>query len=111
QGEDYQARRSAVDQAFQSKQQAAFSALHEKAAAKNIAILRTPMGFALGPLQDGKIVPPDEFSTWPEGKRHEIQEVIQGLEKELEQVVRQMPRLEMDRRDEIRKLNRDTARS
>jgi lon-related putative ATP-dependent protease len=110
QGENYQARRGAIDQAFQSKQQAAFSALHEKAAAKNIAILRTPMGFALAPLQDGKIVPPDEFGAWPESKRHEIQEVIQDLEKELEQVVRQIPRLEMERRDEIRKLNRDTAR-
>jgi len=110
QGEDYQARRGAIDQAFQSKQQVAFSALHEKAAAKNIAILRTPTGFALAPLQDGKIVPPDEFGTWPESKRKEVQEVIQGLEKDLEQVVRQIPRLEMERRDEIRKLNRETAR-
>jgi lon-related putative ATP-dependent protease len=110
QSEDYQARRGAIDQAFQSKQQAAFSTLHEKAAANSIAILRTPMGFALAPLQDGKIVPPDEFNAWPESKRHEVQEIIQGLEKELEQVVRQMPRLEKERRDEIRKLNRDTAR-
>ncbi len=38
-----------------------------------------------------------------------MQEVIRGLEKELEQVVRQIPRLEMARRDDIRKLNRDTA--
>jgi lon-related putative ATP-dependent protease len=110
QSEDYQARRGAIDQAFQSKQQAAFSALHEKAAAKSIAIVRTPMGFALAPMQDGKIVPPDEFGAWPDSKRHEVQEIIQGLEKELEQVVRQIPRLEMERRDEIRKLNRDTAR-
>lgn len=110
QSEDYQARRGAIDQAFQSKQQAAFSALHEKAAAKSIAILRTPMGFALAPTRDGKIVPPEEFSTWTEDQRREVQEIIQGLEKELEQVVRQIPRLEMERRDELRKLNRDTAR-
>jgi lon-related putative ATP-dependent protease len=109
QSEDYQARHGAIDQSFQSKQGEAFSALHEKAAAKNIAILRTPMGFALAPLRDGKIVPPDEFNAWPEIQRHEVQEVIGGLEKELEQVVRQIPRLEMERRDAIRKLNRETA--
>ncbi len=109
QSEDYQARRGAIDQAFQSKQGEAFSILHEKAAAKGIAILRTPMGFALAPMRDGKVVPPDEFNAWPEDKRHEIQEIIRGLEKELEQVVRQIPRLEMARRDDIRKLNRDTA--
>ena len=109
QGEDYQARHAAIDQAFQAKQADAFSALHEKAAAKGIAILRTPMGFALAPLRDGKVVPPDEFNAWPEEKRHEVQEVIRDLEKELEQVVRQIPRLEMGRRDDVRKLNRDTA--
>lgn len=109
QSEDYQARRGAINQSFQAKQGEAFSALHEKAAAKSIAILRTPMGFALAPLRDGKIVPPDEFNAWPESQRQEVQETIQGLEKELEQVVRQIPRLEMERRDQIRKLNRDTA--
>ncbi|MGZ5876707.1 MAG: Lon protease family protein [Bradyrhizobium sp.] len=110
QSEDYQARHAAIDQAFQSKQADAFSALHEKAAAKGIAILRTPMGFALAPLRDGKVVPPDDFNTWPEDKRREVQEIIRELEKELEQVVRHIPRLEMERRDEIRKLNRDTAK-
>jgi lon-related putative ATP-dependent protease len=109
QSEDYQARRGAIDQSFQSKQGEAFSALHERAAAKNIAILRTPMGFALAPMHDGKIVPPEEFNAWPESRRHEVQETIQALEKELEQVVRHIPQLEMERRDEIRKLNRETA--
>ena len=47
--EDYQTKRGAVDQAFQSKQAEAFLALHEKAAVQNIIILRTPMGFALAP--------------------------------------------------------------
>jgi lon-related putative ATP-dependent protease len=111
QGEDYQTRRSAIDQSFQTKQQAALSSVQEKAAAKSIAILRTPMGLALAPLQDGKIVPAEEFNTWPEDRRREVQGVIQELEKELEQAVRQLPRLEMERRNEVRELNRDTARS
>ena len=109
QSEDYQARHSAIDQTFQSKQAKSFSALHEKAAAKGIAILRTPMGFTLAPLRDGKIVPPEEFNGWPEEKQNEIREGMKGLEKELEQVVRRIPRLEMERRDELRKLDRETA--
>jgi lon-related putative ATP-dependent protease len=109
QGEDYQARHSAIDQAFHSKQSEAFSALHERATAKGIALLRTPMGFALAPVREGKVVPPDEFNAWPESKKSEVQETIRDLEKELEQVVRRIPRLEMERRDELRKLNRETA--
>ena len=108
--EDYQTRRGAIDQAFQSKQGEAFSALQEKATAKSIIILRTPMGFALAPAQDGKPVPPEEFRTWSETKRKQIQATIEELEKELEHVVRQLPQWETERRDEVRKLNRETAK-
>ncbi len=107
--EDYQTRRGAIDQAFQAKQAEAFTALHEKAAAKDIGILRTPMGFALAPLRKGQPVPPDEFRTWPEAQRRETEATIEGLEKDLEHAVRQLPQLETDLRDAVRKLNRETA--
>ena len=108
--EDYQTRRGAIDQAFQSKQGEAFVALNEKAAAMDIVILRTPMGFALAPARDGKPVPPEEFRTWPEAKRKEIQAAIEELEKDLEHIVRHLPQWDTGRRDEVRKLNRDTAK-
>lgn len=110
QGEDYQTRRAAIDDAFQKRQGEAFSALRDKAAEKNIVILRTPFGFALAPTQDGKVVPPDEFGAWPEAKRKEAQEIIEGLEKELEHVVHHIPLWEKERRDEVRNLNRETTK-
>lgn len=110
QSEDYQTRRSAIDEEFHKKQGEAFSALSEKASEKNIAIMRTPYGFALAPTQDGKVVPPDEFSAWPEARRNEVQAAMQTLEKELEHVVRQLPKLEKGRRDEVRTLNRESAK-
>ena len=108
--EDYQTRRGAIDQAFQSKQAEAFTAVRDKAAAKGIVILRTPMGFALAPARDGQPIPPDEFRSWPEAKRREIEAAIEALEKDLEHVVRQLPQWETGRRDEVRKLNRETAK-
>lgn len=90
QSEDYQTRRATIDETFHKKQGDAFSALRDKAAEKNVAIVRTPLGFALAPTHDGEIVPPEEFSSWPEAKRTEIQEFIQGLEKELEHVLHQL---------------------
>jgi len=108
--EDYQTRRGAIDQAFQAKQGEAFTALRDKAAAKNIVILRTPMGFALAPARDGQPVPPDEFGKWPETQRRDTEAIIETLEKDLEHVMRQLPQWETERRDEIRKLNRETAK-
>jgi lon-related putative ATP-dependent protease len=110
QSEDYQTRRGAIDEAFQKKQAEGFSTLRDKAAEKDIVILRTPLGFALAPAQNGKVVPPDEFNAWPEAKRHEIQAAIETLEKDLERIVHQIPQWEKERRDEIRQLNRDTAK-
>ena len=108
--EDYQTRRGAIDQTLQAKQSEAFAALNEKAAQQNIIILRTPMGFALAPARDGKPLPAEEIRAWPETKRTAVQATVQALEKELEHIVRQLPQWETERRDEIRKLNRETAR-
>jgi len=110
QSEDYQTRRGAIDEAFQKKQAEAFSALRDKAAEKDIVLLRTPLGFALAPAKDGQVVPPDEFSNWPEAKRHEIRASIEALEKHLEHIIHQLPQWEKQRRDEVRQLNRDTAK-
>jgi lon-related putative ATP-dependent protease len=110
QSEDYQTRRSAIDESFQKKQGEAFSALRDKAAEKNIVLLRTPLGFALAPAKDGQVIPPDEFRTWPETKRHEVQVTIEALEKDLEHIIHQIPQWETQRRDEVRQLSRDTAK-
>ena len=110
QSEDYQTRHGAIDESFQRKQGEAFSALRDKAAEKDVVLLRTPLGFALAPAKDGQVVPPDEFAGWPESKRRAVQVVIEGLEKDLEHIVHQMPQWEKERRDELRELNRATAK-
>ena len=55
------------------------------------------------------MVPPDEFSKWPEPQRREVQETIEILEKDLEHIMHQIPQWEKAHRGELRKLNRDTA--
>ncbi len=109
QSEDYQTRHGVIDDSFQKRQGQAFSELHEKANQAGIALLRTPLGFALAPAKDGKVVPPDQFATWPEDKRRDVQRTIETLEKDLEHIIHQIPQWDRQRRDEIRQLNRDTA--
>ncbi|ADZ71045.1 Lon protease family protein [Polymorphum gilvum] len=111
QSEEYQAQRAAIDEAYQQKQAELFSNLQKKATAQNIALLRTPMGFALVPAREGKVVPPDEFNALPQEEREAIQKVVKQLEEELERIVRQIPRWEKDRRDEIKRLNGDTTQA
>lgn len=108
--EDYQARRSAIDSAQHGKQEKAFADLHEKAAARNLTVLRTPMGFAMVPVDSGQIVSPDDFNKWPESRQRAAQDAIQELQSELEQILQHLPQFEKERRNAIRKLNAETTR-
>ena len=105
--EDYRNRRKAIDDELETAQETAFEALHKKAQAQNIAILRTPMGFALAPLVNGRVIKPEVFSALPAKERERIESVIETLQQELELTLRNVPALEKERRKKIRKLNGD----
>ncbi len=107
--EEYQARREAIDQEAQQHQQSALAEVERKAEAKNIAIVRTPMGFALAPVRDGQVVRPDVFEALPEEERERIQGDIAELEQELSEVIKQAPRWQKERRDALRKLNEEVT--
>lgn len=107
--DDYQKRRGAIEQAIQQQNEEAFSRLNEKAQGRGIAILRTPVGFAMAPARDGKVVPPAEFNAWPEDDQRAVRDAIAELEKDLEETLRVLPRREKEQRDAVRKLDRDTA--
>ena len=109
--EDYQARRSRIEQAFTQKQEAAFKALQEEATAASVAIIRTPFGFTLAPMRDGQVLRPDAFGQLPEDERTRIQASIEALEKKLADVLRSVPGWDKERRQGLRTLNQETAKS
>ncbi len=109
--EEYQTQRGGIDETVHKQQAEAFNELQKKAADASIAILRTPLGFALVPTREGEVVPPSEFNKWPEAERKEVEAKIQSLEKELEHIVRQIPQWEKNGREALRELNRRTAQS
>lgn len=108
---EFQTRRNAIDEEAHQSQEKAFAALRDKANAQNVGILRTPMGFVLVPMRDGRVVPPGEVNSWPEEERSAAQAEIEKIAPELEETLRAMPRWEKQRRDEIRKLERVTVQA
>ena len=108
-GDDYQSRRRAIDAAFQSGQEQALEALTKKAASQNIAVLRTPQGFGLAPMHEGKVVKPETFNALPEAMRTEKQAQIATLETELSQILEKLPKSEKERRAKLEELNTAVA--
>lgn len=107
--EDYRNRRKGIDDEFEAAQESAFEQLRGKAQSENVAILRTPMGFALAPVSGGQVVKPEAFNALPQEQREAIERKIETLQEELETTLRNIPALEKQRRQKIRKLNTDLA--
>ncbi len=107
--DDYQNRRNAIDEEFRKRQEDAFEALSEEAAAQDIAILKTPMGFAVTPTRDRKMIKPEEFSALPESEQKRFGEEIEKIQEKLSTILRSLPRWDKERRDNLRKLNREVG--
>ena len=108
--EDYQVRRRAIDEQFRSGQEEALEALNTRAQTQNIAILRTPTGFTMAPMHEGKVVKPEVFNALPETMRKEVEHKIEALQRDLEAILERMPKADKKRRADLSVLNEDVAK-
>ncbi|HYD15644.1 MAG TPA: AAA family ATPase [Hyphomicrobium sp.] len=110
QSEDYRARRRAIDEDFHADQEDALQGIHLRAAQQNIAVLRTPLGFSMAPMHDGKVVKPEVFSQLPERMRRDVETRVATLQAELEAVLANGPKADKARRRQLTELNEEVAR-
>lgn len=109
--EDYKARRRTIDDAFAEAQEKAFEELQKKAERQGFGLLRTPMGFALAPLKDGKVIKPEVFNALHHSERQAIEAKMAELQEELKAIVERLPMLEKERRQRIREVTSEFAKS
>jgi lon-related putative ATP-dependent protease len=107
--DDYRARRDVIDQQFKGRNEQAFGELQRRAEQKGITMLRTPMGLALAPRRDGKVLTPELFEALPEAERERIQHDLEEVQGELEAVMQKVPQWEREHREAVRELNRNTT--
>ena len=107
--DDYRARREVIDQQFKQRNEEAFGELQRQGEQKGISMLRTPMGLALAPRRNGKVLTPEMFEALPESERERIQRDLEETQGELEAVMQQVPQWEREHREALRELNRNTT--
>jgi lon-related putative ATP-dependent protease len=110
-GDEYQRRRRAIDEQFRAGHEEAYQRLNSKAESQNIAILRTPTGFAMAPMHEGKVVKPEVFNALPDAMRRDVEAKIEALQKELEQILERMPKSDKQRRSQLSELNEEIAKA
>jgi lon-related putative ATP-dependent protease len=107
--DEYRARRDVIDQQLKQRNEEAFGELQRRAEQKSISMLRTPMGLALAPRREGKVLTPELFEALPEAERERVQQDLEGVQGELEAVMQKVPQWEREHREAVRELNRNTT--
>jgi lon-related putative ATP-dependent protease len=105
--EDYHARKHAIEEELNERQEKAFNALQEAAKERGATLIRTPMGFTFAPMQRGEVVNPDVFRQWPEEHQEKVRQSLSQLEEELQKTLKQIPQWQREARDKLRALNHD----
>jgi predicted ATP-dependent protease len=110
-GDDYQARRRSIEEEYRTQQDGALEALSKRAQAQNIAILRTPTGFAMAPMHEGRVVKPEIFQQLPDEMKRGVEVKIEALQRELEQVLEAVPKSDKQRRAHLAGLHESLSQS
>jgi hypothetical protein len=82
--EVYGARSEQIDTEFSQRQEKAFVDLGNDAAAQQIALIRTPVGFSLAPTRRGEALTEKEYDELPASERAEIETHLAQLREWLE---------------------------
>ncbi len=107
--EEYQSRRQLIEEEYRERSEKAFGDLQQKAQRQGLALLRTPVGWVFAPARDGQVLPPEEVQRLPVEERRSLESRVAALQRELQEIFRQMPRWEQERQDRINELNREVT--
>lgn len=90
-GEDLIQRRQSIEAGFAAVRDDAFARLRAMAHAQNVAVLTTPMGFAVAPMHEGKVVKPEVLARLPQAMRDEVRRKVESVEAELQTLLADVP--------------------
>ncbi len=107
--DEYRTRAQAIQDEYKQKEIDAFTKLSDSADKKKIALLRTPSGYTMGPIKDGKVLTPVEFEKLDKKEQKKIKKVVNEIEKELIKTIHKIPVWYKENRERIKQLNREIS--
>lgn len=109
--EEYRQRRQQIHEEFNTRRDQALEDLRTRAAARDVALIRTPLGLALAPMREAQVIDSDAFEQLPESERQTIRTTIEGFEAELEKILHELPKWHRESHEKIRALKRAVTKT
>lgn len=107
--EEYRNRKNVIQEQFKERQEQGFHALQERGRERKVAILRTPMGLALAPVNNGEVLSPEEFEALTAEEKQQRKQASEQMQKELGEFLQAVPGLEKEQREQLRALDREVT--
>jgi predicted ATP-dependent protease len=102
--EEYRRRHEQIHEESSARRDQALENLRKRAAERDVALIRTPLGLALAPTRDGEVIDADAFQALPESERRKIRTTIEAFESELEGLLREVPKWQRESHAKLREL-------
>ncbi len=107
--EDYRARHRALDKTLEDEKERRFLEFKGQAEQKNVTLARTPTGFVLAPMKDGKVLSPEDFHELPPAEHEALHQELERQGEALRLLMDSLPALDRDHVDQVAELNRSVA--
>ena len=108
--DDYRTRKQVIEQQFKERHEQSFTEIQTQAQKKNVALIRTPGGIALGPMRKGEVLSSEEFRKLPEAEQERFKADMEDVQRRLQETLRQVPKWDKEQREKVRELNREVTR-
>lgn len=107
QSEEYTSRLQEIEDEMHNRREQAFRKIDKEAEQEGIGILRTPNGFTLGPMVEGKLLKHEEYKKLSAAEKDRIEKLIADLQLELQGIIREMPLLQREQHQRVKALNQE----
>ncbi|UZJ37244.1 MULTISPECIES: Lon protease family protein [unclassified Prosthecochloris] len=103
--EEYQEQEKNIKEQLNERQASEIETLEKKAAEKNIALIRTPSGFAFAPVKKGEVLNAEEFMRLKDEEKEIIEKEIGLLKESMQSIMLQVPKWQRETQEKIKDLN------
>jgi len=109
--EEYRQRHQQIHQEFTTRRDQALEDLRGRAAERDVALIRTPLGLALAAMRDGQVIESEAFQQLPEAERERIQSAMEAFEADLQKILHQVPKWHRESHEKLRALKRAATKA
>jgi lon-related putative ATP-dependent protease len=110
QSDEYRQRIAAIQEEFQEREEKLFKDLEQQARELELAIMRTPNGFTIGPVKDGKLLGSAKFHELPDADQTRIKANIDAINEKLKSSLQTINSWQEEGMERVKELNRGFVR-